>query len=166
MDDSGWRCRIRWVVVRPDGQAVLLAGGAGTPALPEAQLPGQVWTAETAATAAVARELVGLDVALLCCVQEHEDRAARVQRATLAMPPRGEAVAPPGARWAGRGELAALAASGDEAAAAAARVLDELDGARPPGRAPLSRPGAEAVSALGGVGLLLGLVHGAWLVRR
>jgi hypothetical protein len=142
MDDSGWRCRIRWVVVRPDEAAVLLIGAAAAPALPEAELPGQVWTAEAEATAAVARELVGFDVASLWCVEEHDDQAARVQRATLAAAPRGEAAAPPGARWVGREELGVLAASGSEVAAAAARVLDELAGARPPaGRAPWARPG-------------------------
>lgn len=142
MSDSGWRARIRWVVVRPHDPAVLLLGEPGALALPEAELPGQVWTAEAEATTAVLRTLVGFDAVSLRSVEEDEDQAARVQHATLAAAPRGEAAPPPGARWVGPQELAAAAAAGNEAAAAAARVLDELAGGRPPsGRAPWALPG-------------------------
>jgi hypothetical protein len=101
MSDSGWRARIRWVVVRPHDPAVLLLGEPGALALPEAELPGQVWTAEAEATTAVLRTLVGFDAVSLRSVEEDEDQAARVQHATLAAAPRGEAAPPPGARWVG-----------------------------------------------------------------
>jgi hypothetical protein len=95
MSDSGWRARIRWVVVRPHDPAVLLLGEPGALALPEAELPGQVWTAEAEATTAVLRTLVGFDAVSLRSVEEDEDQAARVQHATLAAAPRGEAAPTP-----------------------------------------------------------------------
>ena len=44
MSDDGWRTRIRWVVVHPDREAVLVARRDGTVRLPEVEQPGQVWS--------------------------------------------------------------------------------------------------------------------------
>jgi hypothetical protein len=136
MGEDGWRTRIRWVVVHPHDPKALLLGAPGAPALPAAELPGQVWTADAEATVAALRALVGIDAVALCCVEEPEDPAAQVLHATLAATPRGEVPPPPGAAWVGREELAA-AASRNEHAAVAVGVLDELlDGPLRAGRQP------------------------------
>ncbi|HET7517498.1 MAG TPA: phosphotransferase, partial [Actinomycetes bacterium] len=53
MSDGGWRARIRWVVVHPDREAVLVARRDGAVRLPEAER----WLGET--TAAIGRPLTG-----------------------------------------------------------------------------------------------------------
>jgi hypothetical protein len=141
MSDSGWRTRLRWVVVHPHDPKALMLGATGAPVLPGAELPGQVWTADATATVAPLREVVGFDAVSLCCVEEHEDPSAQVRHATLAAAPRGEAPLPPGAAWVGREELAA-AAWRNEHAAVAAGVVDELvDGRLRTGRPPWALPG-------------------------
>jgi Phosphotransferase enzyme family len=126
---SEWRSRLRWVVVHPNGPEVLLLGGS---ALPEAELSGEVWTADAEVTTTALRELVGVDGVLLSVLEEREDPAARVQRATLvATPPDRAAAPPPGASWVGRADLDALAGGGNEHAAVAARALDEPAGGPP-----------------------------------
>jgi hypothetical protein len=140
MGEEGWRTRIRWVVVHPRDPKALMLAAAGAPALPAAELPGQVWTADAEATVAALRELLGIDAVSLCCVEEHEDPAARVLHATLAATSRGEVTPPPGVAWVGREELAA-AAGRNEPAAVAVRVLDELvDGRQRAGRQPWALP--------------------------
>jgi hypothetical protein len=142
------------VVVHPHRPEVLLLGGS---ALPEAELAGEVWTADAEVTATALRELLGADTILLRSLEEHEDSAARVQRATLVAAPRDAAAPPPpGAGWVGRADLDALARAGNEHAAVAARALDEPAGGTPwadPGwfhaaegwlRASLERLGAAA----------------------
>jgi Phosphotransferase enzyme family len=124
-----WRSRLRWVVVHPHRPEVLLLGGS---ALPEAELPDAVWTADAEVTATALRELVGVDAILLRPLEEHEDRAVRVQRATLVAAPREAAPPlPPGASWVGRADLDALAHAGNEHAAVAAQALDGLAGGTP-----------------------------------
>ncbi|HET9557955.1 MAG TPA: hypothetical protein VFS70_12515, partial [Actinomycetota bacterium] len=125
MDDSGWRSRIRWVVVHPDRPAVLLVERAGALALPETELPAKVWTADATAILPALRELVGFDAVLLGCVREHEDEAARMLAATLMATPRDAAPPGPGARWAGREDLAGAAFPQHDQAMVAG-VLDEL----------------------------------------
>ena len=81
MSDDGWRNRIRWVVVHPDREAVLVARRDGTVRLPEAEQPGQVWTPDPAEVLPGLRDLLGADAVLLHCLEEDEDPAARIQRA-------------------------------------------------------------------------------------
>jgi hypothetical protein len=60
MSEDRWRTRLRWVVVHPHDPAVLLARRDGA-----------------------LGELLGADALLLDCLDDHQDPAARVQRATL-----------------------------------------------------------------------------------
>jgi hypothetical protein len=83
MSDNRWRTRLRWVVVHPHDPAVLLARRDGVLALPETERPGQVWTADPAEVLPALGELLGADALLLDCLDDHQDPAARVQRATL-----------------------------------------------------------------------------------
>ena len=122
MSDDGWRARIRWVVVHPGRDAVLVARPDGVVRLPEAERPGRVWTADPAEVLPGLRELLGADAVVLRCLEEDEDDAARVQRATLVAVPRALPALPGGMAWAGAGELA----GGDGDAAVAARVATEL----------------------------------------
>ena len=122
MSDDGWRARIRWVVVHPGRDAVLVARPDGVVRLPETELPGRVWTADPSEVLPGLRELLGADAVLLRCLDEDEDDAAKVQRATLVAVPRGLPALPDGMAWAGVGELA----GGDGDAAVAARVATEL----------------------------------------
>ena len=125
MDDSEWRSRIRWVVVHPDRPAVLLVERAGALALPETELPAKVWTADATVILLALRALVGFDAVLLGCVREHEDEAARVLAATIMATPREAAPPGPGARWAGREDLAGAAFPRHDQAMVAG-VLGEL----------------------------------------
>jgi hypothetical protein len=129
MGDGAWRTRIRWVVVHPDDPRVLLARRGGELVLPQAERPGQVWTADPEEVLPALRELLGADAVLLRCLEEDEDPAARVQRATLMAVPREPPALPEGLAWVGRDALAATAAPGD--AAVAARAVAELEGGRP-----------------------------------
>ena len=122
MTDDGWRARIRWVVVHPGRDAVLVARPDGVVRLPETELPGRVWTADPSEVLPGLRELLGADAVLLRCLEEDEDDAARVQRATLVAVPRGLPALPDGMAWAVIGELV----GGDGDAAVAARVVTEL----------------------------------------
>ena len=76
MSDDGWRARIRWVVVHPDREAVLVAPRDGAVRLPEAEQPGQVWTADPAEVLPGLRDLLGADAVLLRCLEEDEDPVA------------------------------------------------------------------------------------------
>jgi hypothetical protein len=97
--------RLRWVVVHPHDPAVLLARRDGVLALPETERPGQVWTADPAEVLPALGELLGADALLLDCLDDHQDPAAGVQRATLLAVPR-EAPAPAqGMAWVGRAGL-------------------------------------------------------------
>jgi len=98
MSDDRWRTRLRWVVVHPHDPAVLLARRDGVLTLPETERPGQVWTADPAEVLPTLGEptlgeLLGADALLLDCLDDHQDPAAGVQRATLLAVPR-EAPAP------------------------------------------------------------------------
>ena len=134
MDEDRWRTRLRWVVVHPDGPQVLLARRDGDLALPEVEHPGQLWTADPDEVLPALRELLGADVLLLDCLDQHEDPAARVQRATLLAVPRGAPALPEGMAWVGRDGLAEARAAGGQTgdAALAARVVEGLE--RGPGR--------------------------------
>jgi hypothetical protein len=129
MSDDRWRTRLRWVVVHPHDPAVLLARRDGVLTLPETERPGQVWTADPAEVLPTLGEptlgeLLGADALLLDCLDDHQDPAAGVQRATLLAVPR-EAPAPAqGMAWVGR---AGLAGAGAGDAAVAARVVEELE---------------------------------------
>src|SRR5262245_36265457 len=127
MSDSGWRSRIRWVVVRPDRPQLLLVDRAGGLALPETELGDQMWTADASATLPALEQRVGFDAVLLGCLSEQEDPSARVRRATLMAMPRGAASPPPGARWVGRQDLTGATFRHDQATTVAG-VLDELAG--------------------------------------
>ncbi|MFL6183897.1 MAG: hypothetical protein ACJ745_03465, partial [Actinomycetes bacterium] len=83
MSEDRWRTRLRWVVVHPHDPAVLLARRDGVLTLPETERPGQVWTADPAEVLPALGELLGADALLLDCLDDHQDPAARVQRATL-----------------------------------------------------------------------------------
>ena len=153
MDDDGWRTCLRWVVVHPHDPAVLLARRDGVLALPETERPGQVWTADPAEVLPALGELLGADALLLDCLDDHQDPAAGVQRATLLAVPR-EAPAPAqGMAWVGRAGLAG-AGAGDAAG-------------RPGGRGAGARPRRGRGPALGGPRLvrrgraLAALDHGA-----
>ena len=100
MSDDGWRARIRWVVVHPDREAVLVARRDGAVRLPEAEQPGQVWTADPAEVLPGLRDLLGADAVLLRCLEEDEDPADRVQRATLVAVPRAVPALVDGLEWA------------------------------------------------------------------
>jgi hypothetical protein len=128
MSDSGWRCRICWVVVHAHRPEVLLVEQDGVLALPETELRAQVWTADATATLPALRERVGLDAVLLGCLSEDQDPSARVQQATLMAAPRDTAPLSLGARWFGREDLAGAAFQHDEHATVAAGILDELAG--------------------------------------
>ena len=154
MSDDRWRTRLRWVVVHPHDPAVLLARRDGVLALPETERPGQVWTADPAEVLPALGELLGADALLLDCLDDHQDPAAGVQRATLLAVPR-EAPAPAqGMAWVGR---AGLAGAGAGQAAVAA----------PGGRGAGARPRRGRRPALGGPRLvrrgraLAALDHGA-----
>ena len=123
MSDDGWRVCIRWVVVHPDREAVLVARRDGVVRLPETEQPGQVWTPDPAEVLPGLRELLGADAVLLRCLEEDEDPAARLQRATLVAVPRAELALADGLEWTGPAELAA---GGGGDAALAARVAGEL----------------------------------------
>jgi hypothetical protein len=129
MSEDRWRTRLRWVVVHPDGPKVLLARRDGALALPEVERPGQLWTADPAEVLPALRELLGVDALLLDGLDQHEDPAARVQRATLLAVPREAPALPQGMAWVGRDGLAG-GQTGD--AAVAARVVEALE--RGPGR--------------------------------
>jgi hypothetical protein len=141
MNDADWRSRVCWVVVHPHRPEVLAVEQAGVLALPETEFPAKVWTADAAAILPALRELVGFDVVLLGCVREHEDESARVLAATLMAAPREAAPPGPGARWAGREDLAGAAFRRHDQAMLAG-VLDELAvGPAGPGRAPWAARG-------------------------
>ena len=127
MNDADWRSRVCWVVVHPDRPEVLALEQEGGLALPETELATKVWTADAAVILPAVAELVGFDVVLLCCVDEHEDEAARLLRATLMAAPRAAAPPRPDARWVGREELAGAAFQRHQQAMVAG-VLDELAG--------------------------------------
>src|SRR5512133_160924 len=130
MSEDRWRTRLRWVVVHPDRPQVLLARRRdGALALPEVERPGQLWTADPTEVLPALCELLGADALLLDCLDQHEDPAARVQRATLLAVPRGAPALPQGMAWVGRDGLAG-GQTGD--AAVAARVVEALE--RGPGR--------------------------------
>jgi hypothetical protein len=129
MSDDRWRTRLRWVVVHPDRPQVLLARRDGALDLPEVERPGQLWTADPAEVLPALRELLGADALLLDCLDQHEDPAARVQRATLLAVPREAPALPQGMAWVGRD---GLAGGQTEDAAVAARVVEALE--RGPGR--------------------------------
>jgi len=129
MSDDRWRTRLRWVVVHPDRPQVLLARRDGALDLPEVERPGQLWTADPTEVLPALRELLGADALLLDCLDQHEDPAARVQRATLLAVPREAPALPQGMAWVGRD---GLAGGQTEDAAVAARVVEALE--RGPGR--------------------------------
>jgi hypothetical protein len=133
VSDGGWRSRLRWVVVHPHDPTVLVARRDGSLVLPETERPGQVWTAQPEEVLPALRELLGTDALLLRCLEEDEDPAARLHRATLLAVPRAVAAPPAGMAWAGRGDLA----GGD--AELAARVVDDLEG---PGTGTAGQPWA------------------------
>jgi Phosphotransferase enzyme family len=126
VDEGGWRTRLRFVVVHPEDPAVLLARRDGALALPEVERPGQVWTADPDEVLPALRELLGVDAALLRCLEEDEDPAARRRRATLVAVPRQPPDPPEGLAWVGRDALAGAGPGGD--AAVAARALEEQEG--------------------------------------
>ena len=115
-----WRTHIRWVVAHPTEPKVLLARRDGTQRLPEVERPGLVWTGDPGQLLPGLRDLLGTDAVLLRCLEEHEDAAARAQRATLLAVPRALPALAEGLAWAGRAELAG-------ADPAAARVVEELE---------------------------------------
>jgi aminoglycoside phosphotransferase (APT) family kinase protein len=120
MDEDGWRTCLRWVVVHPHDPAVLAARRDGALALPETERPGQVWTADPAEVLPALDELLGADALLLDCLDDQQDPAARVQRATLLAVPRRTSAPPQGMAWVGRDGLAGADA------ALAARVVEAL----------------------------------------
>ena len=115
-----WRTHIRWVVAHPTEPKVLLARRDGTQRLPEVERPGLVWTGDPGQLLPGLRDLLGTDAVLLRCLEEHEDAAARAQRATLLAVPRALPALAEGLAWAGRAELTG-------ADPAAARVVEELE---------------------------------------
>jgi hypothetical protein len=123
MREDGWRARIRWVVVHPDQEAVLVDRRDGAVRLLETERPGPVWTADPAEVLPGLRDLLGADAVLLRCLEEDEDETARVQRATVIAVPRAVPALLEGLAWAGPAELAA---GGDGDTALAARVAAEL----------------------------------------
>jgi hypothetical protein len=129
MDEDGWRTCLRWVVVHPHDPAVLAARRDGALALPETERPGQVWTADPAEVLPALDELLGADALLLDCLDDHQDPAARVQRATLLAVPRRTPALPQGMAWVGRDGLAGAGAGGGPAsdAAVAAGVVEALE---------------------------------------
>jgi hypothetical protein len=129
MDEDRWRTFLRWVVVHSHDPAVLLARRDGALTLPETERPGQVWTADPAEVLPALGELLGADALLLDCLDDHEDPAARVQRATLVAVPRQERAPPPGMAWVGRDGLAGAGAADGRAAvpAVAAQVVEALE---------------------------------------
>jgi hypothetical protein len=135
MGDDGWRTSIRWVVAHPTEARVLLARRDGVLRLPGTERPGPVWTAEAGKVLPGLRDLLGADVLLLRTLEDEDDPAARVQRATLLAVPRAVPALPGGLAWAGPAELAGGA--GD--AALAARVVEELAGG---GDGPAGQPWA------------------------
>jgi hypothetical protein len=136
MSEDRWRTCLRWVVAHPHRPEVLLARRDGALVLPETERPGQVWTADPAEVLPALVELLGADALLLDCLDDDQDPAARVQRATLLAVPRGARPAPPeGMAWVGRAGLAGVAAGGPATdAAVAARVVEALE--RGPGGDP------------------------------
>jgi Phosphotransferase enzyme family len=124
MSDGGWRVCIRWVVVHPDREAVLVARRDGAVRLPETEQAGQVWTADPAEVLPGLRKLLGAEAVVLRCLEEDEDPAAQIQRATLVAVPRAVPTLADGLEWAGPAELAV--GGGDRDAALAARVAGEL----------------------------------------
>jgi hypothetical protein len=109
------------VVVHPHDPAVLAARRDGALALPETERPGQVWTAFPAEVLPALDELLDADALLLDCLDDHQDPAARVQRATLLAVPRQTPALPQGMAWVGRDDLAGADA------ALAARVVEALE---------------------------------------
>jgi hypothetical protein len=102
VDEDRWRTCLRWVVVHPHDPAVLLPRRDGALTLPETERPGQIWTADPAEVLPALGELLGADALLLDCLDDHEDPAARVQRATLVAPPGAGPAAGDGLGGAGR----------------------------------------------------------------
>jgi Phosphotransferase enzyme family len=127
MDDGGWRTRLRWVVVHPHDPRVLAARRDGALVLPGAELPGQLWTADAEEVLPGLRELLGVDAILLRRLDEDEDPAARVQRATLLAVPLALPALPEGLAFLGRADLAGAGADDGGDAALAARVVGELE---------------------------------------
>ena len=97
-----WRTHIRWVVAHPTEPKVLLARRDGSQRLPEVERPGPVWTGDPGQLLPGLRDLLGTDAVLLRCLEEHEDAAARAQRATLLAVPRALPALAEGLAWAGR----------------------------------------------------------------
>ena len=81
MSDDGWRTTVRWVVAHPTEAKVLLARREGALRLPGTEHPGRVWTAKPGQVLPGLRDLLGADALLLRSLDEHEDLAARAQRA-------------------------------------------------------------------------------------
>jgi Phosphotransferase enzyme family len=111
MSEDRWRTCLRWVVAHPHRLEVLLTRRDGDLVLPETERPGQVWTADPAEVLPALVELLGADALLLDCLDDHQDPAARVQRATLVAVPREAPAAPEEMAWVGRDGLAGAGAA-------------------------------------------------------
>jgi hypothetical protein len=107
MSEDQWRTCLRWVVAHPQRPEVLLGHRDGALVLPQTEGPGQAWTADPAEVLPALVELLGADALLLDSLDDRQDPAARVQRATLAAVPREAPPAlPEGMAWVGRDGLA------------------------------------------------------------
>jgi fructosamine-3-kinase len=91
-----WRTMVRWIVLHPDRDAVLVIDGG---ALPSAELSSAVWLGDAPALTGALAEL-GVDAVLLGCCDLRDDPQTRVQHLTMmALPRPGSVDAPPGTRW-------------------------------------------------------------------
>ena len=94
-----WRTLVRWIVLHPSRDAVLVIDGVGPPALPSAELSSAVWLGDAPVFTGALGEL-GVDAVLLGCGDLLDDPQSRVQHLTMVATPRpGSVEAPSATRW-------------------------------------------------------------------
>ena len=107
-----WRTIVRWIVLHPDRDAVLVIDGGASPALPSAELSSAVWLGDAPALTGALAEL-GVDAVLLGCRGLRDDPQNRVQHLTMmALPRPGSVDAPLGTRWVEHEEVKDLLPAG------------------------------------------------------
>jgi aminoglycoside phosphotransferase (APT) family kinase protein len=158
VSDPAWRTVIRWAVVHPRLPELLVLDGRGAAALPETDLPGQVWTADCEAAIRALRERAGVDALLLRGLDERDDESGKTRHVTLLAVARGEAPPPAGGAWVDADRLGGVELSARDRSVAAQALAELVSDAARDDRPPWTRRGwfpdaerwmAESMAAIG-----------------
>ncbi len=138
-----WHSNLYALVPHPAEPRVLMLQDAASWSLPHVRLEQYVWFGDVSHIAQAMRRELGVDVAILGCVDARADGDAHRNEAIYTLEPQSQAWAPPPrGRWVDRWALAGLPLAQPEQRPAIERYLAEAEsGAIPVLRPPWARPG-------------------------